>query len=459
MAKKVMVIGLDCGAPKLFFEQFRDQLPNLKKIMENGAYGRMRTTEPPITIPAWMVMMTSVNPGSMGIYGFRHRTLNSYTDFWIANSFKMTKPKLWEILGEKGMDSIVVGVPPTFPIKPMKGHMISGFITPGIENDYTHPLSLKQEIADLVGEYILDITFRTENKQQLVDELFEMTKKRHEVIKYLIKNKPWQFFMFVEIGLDRLHHGFWKYFDKEHHLYEPGNQFENVFLEYYKLLDKQVGEIMELVDDETAILVVSDHGAKRMKGCFCINEWLIKQGYLVLNNYPEDITRPGKADINWEKTKAWGWGGYYSRVFLNMQGREETGVIPQEDYDKEMNILKEKLLSIKGPNGEEWKNMVYRPEERYPETNGDPPDLMVYFDDLSWRSAGTMGHNKMYLPENDMGPDDAVHDWYGIFMLYDPKKKIGKKLPDLSIMDVAPTVMDLLGQEVPPQMEGKIIRP
>ena len=94
--------------------------------------------------------------------------------------------------------------------------------------------------------------------------------------------KPWDLFMFVEIGVDRIHHAFWKYMDPDHHLYEPGNPYENTILDYYKHLDRKIGELLSSAGEDTVVLVVSDHGAKRMKGAFCVNEWLIEQGDLVV---------------------------------------------------------------------------------------------------------------------------------------------------------------------------------
>jgi predicted AlkP superfamily phosphohydrolase/phosphomutase len=94
----------------------------------------------------------------------------------------------------------------------------------------------------------------------------------------------------------------------------------------------------------------------------------------------------------------------------------------------------------------------------YDVIRGDAPDLMVYFDNLNWRSAGTVGYESMYLDENDMGPDDAVHDYFGIFIIYDPKKKIGKQIETQNILDIAPTILDIFGIEIPKDMEGKIIK-
>jgi predicted AlkP superfamily phosphohydrolase/phosphomutase len=454
--RKVLVIGLDAASPELVFEKFREGLPNLTFMAENGLYGRLRSCHPPITIPAWMVMVTSINPGRLGLYGFRHRKEHSYTEITLPSSLSVKEKRIWDYIGEASGKVCLVAIPPTYPPQPVNGWLVSCMMTPDTKRQYTYPMELKSEIESLVGEYIIDVPFRKEERESVLKEIYVMTEKRFKLVKYLLTSKPWNFFMLVEIGLDRIQHAFWKYFDKEHHLYEPGNKFENVIRDYYKYLDHEIGEVMKLVDDDTIIMVVSDHGAKRMKGAFCINEWLIKEGYLKLKEEPKGVVELEKAEVDWNKTIAWAWGGYYARIFINVKGRERNGVVDQRDYESIREQLKKEIEDIRGPNYEKWNTKAYKPEELYPVCNGDPPDLLVYFDDLYWRAAGTIGHNTLYLPENDTGPDDAVHDYDGIFILYDPRKGMSGKV-NITIYDVAPTILKLMGLQVPRSMEGKAL--
>jgi predicted AlkP superfamily phosphohydrolase/phosphomutase len=263
--------------------------------------------------------------------------------------------------------------------------------------------------------------------------------------------------MFVEIGVDRIHHAFWKFHDKNHPKYEPKNKYEDVVKNYYKFVDKKIGELLDLVDDDTYILVVSDHGTAGMKGCVCINEWMIQEGYLSVKKYPDRQTDIDKSEIDWSKTTAWGWGGYYARIFLNVKDRETNGIIPQDQYEMKREELRQKLLHIKGPNGETFDTKVYTPEELYIKSIGDKPDLMVYFDNPYWRSAGTIGHKSLYLDENDTGPDDSVHWFDGIIILYNKKKSNKKQINRMSIYDVAPTILHMMGSKVPGDMTGKVI--
>ncbi len=455
---KVMVMGLDCAAPKLIFKEFKAELPNLSRLIDNGVYGNMRTTIPPITIPAWLCMTSGKNPGKLGLYGFKHRKNFDYKDMWIANTTSINFDTIWSILEKYNKKSILVGIPPSFPPYKVNGSLIGCFLTPDSEANYTYPPELKTEIEGAIGEYIPDVQFRTEKKEELLAELHKMTKQRFKLIKYLIKNKPWDFFMFVEIGLDRIHHGFWKFFDPKHHMYEKGNPFENAIKDYYKLLDEKVGEILGLLDEDTVVLVVSDHGAKHMKGALCINEWLMEEGYLCVKKKPKEIMSFDKLDVDWSKTKAWGWGGYYARVFLNVKGREKNGIIAPEDYEAEREKLIKKIIAIPDINGNKMATVVYKPDELYEKLTGDYPDLMVFFDDLHYRSAGTVGHGTKYLLENDTGPDDAVHDWDGIFIGYNKNIKIGRKLDGIKIYDVTPTVLDLFNIPIPSDMDGVPIK-
>ena len=154
---KVAVIGLDCATPQLVFDQFKNDLPNLSRLMEEGTYGELESTHPPITVPAWSSMMSSRDPGELGFYGFRNRKDYSYDGYSLANSRAVKQPLVWDYLGKKGLRSILLGVPQTYPPRPIHGEMVTCFLTPSTESEYTYPLSLKEEIERVSGGYILDV--------------------------------------------------------------------------------------------------------------------------------------------------------------------------------------------------------------------------------------------------------------------------------------------------------------
>jgi predicted AlkP superfamily phosphohydrolase/phosphomutase len=333
------------------------------------------------------------------------------------------------------------------------------FPHPHTNSEFTYPKELKSEIWDNVGEYIIDVKdFRTEDKEYLLKQIYQMTDQRFKTTEYLMRNKPWDFFMLVEMGPDRIHHGMWKYFDPEHPNYVPNSPYKNALKDYYIHLDHKITGILELIDrDETAVMVVSDHGVKRMEGGFCFNDWLIQEGYLTLK---EPIVEPHQlknSEIDWTKTKVWGSGGYYGRVFLNVEGRESQGIIPPNQYESFRTELKEKLESVLDHHGFLMGNIAFRPEDIYPEVTGVAPDLIVYFGDLRWRSVGTIGEKSLYVFENDTGPDDANHSQHGMYILTVPGMSGNSVLQKRHIMDIAPTVLKLLGIKIPPDMEGKSI--
>ena len=412
---RVLVIGLDSAPPRIVYEDLRGDLENLESVMEWR--GELESSHPPITVPAWAVMTTGLTPGELGLYGFRHRRPGEYDGGYIADS-RMLRGfrRVWDDYTSGGGRAVVVGVPPSYPPQPVRGYLITDFLTPGPERPYTWPPSLKAEVESLLGRpYVFDVEFRVEDKESIARGLWEMTEAQFRVFKHLLATRKWSFAMIVQIGVDRVHHAFWKYYDPHHPRHPGPNKYEDVIPEYYRLVDRLVGEVLEVVPRDTRVVVVSDHGAKAMEGAFAVNQWLEEEGLLVLRRRPErpgEDLRPGMVD--WERTKAWAWGGYYSRVFVNLKGREPHGTVDPEELPGFLEELKRMLSRIRGPGGEAWRTRAYEPRELYPETRGDPPDLMVYLDDLDWRAAGTIGWPSPYLEENDKGPDDAVHDWIGI---------------------------------------------
>jgi len=145
-APRVAVIGLDCGTPQLLFRDLADEVPNIRKLMEGGMHGELASITPPITIPAWACAMTGKTPGQLGIYGFRNRKDNSYEGLSIATSDAVKEPAVWDLLGQKGLRSLLIGVPPSYPPKPIEGWRVGCFLTPPSNKGYTHPAELQSEI-------------------------------------------------------------------------------------------------------------------------------------------------------------------------------------------------------------------------------------------------------------------------------------------------------------------------
>jgi len=460
-APKVFVLGLDCAEPALLFGPWLDHLPHFKQLIQEGRHGQIRSCDPPITVPAWSVMMSSHSPGTLGIYGFRNRADHSYDKLNIATSTSIKVKRLWDYLGEAGKKVVLIGVPQTYPPLPVNGCLVGDFLTPDIICDYTYPRELKLEIRKTVGDYLLDVRdFRTDNKDKILADIYEMTEKRFKLAFHFLESKPWDYFMMVEMGTDRIHHAFWSYMDPKHRAYEPGHRFEQAIFEYYKYLDGKLGELLQKLPPETHLFIVSDHGAKRMDGGICINDWLIQEGYLHLKKKPDTVTPLAKAEIDWSKTKVWGDGGYYARVFLNVRGRELQGIVEKADYEKLCKELTEKIKAIPDEKGNSIPTEVHRPGDLYSTVNGIAPDLLVYFGGLHWRSIGTVGHDGIHTFENDLGPDDANHAEHGVLIYRaatDAKQptQCPSSFTGARLVDMAPTILRLFGLTPDKDMEGK----
>ena len=453
--RRVMVIGLDCAAPELVFGRYRDAMPNVAGMLERGTWGPMRSSEPPITVPAWTCMVSGRDAGELGLYGFRNRVEGS-TGLRVADGTDVHVKRLWDWLGEHGHRVAPLFVPLTSPPTPVRGHMVSGFMAPGGDEPWCFPRGLEKEIEQRFGPYRADVDdFRSDDLERVYRHTLSMTDQHFEIARFIWNDKRPDFMMMVEIGVDRFHHAFWRHIDPEHPRHETGNAYEDLGRNYYARLDRHIGRLCEDVDDDTVVLVVSDHGARAMHGGFCINEWLIERGYLSLR-VPADGVMPLRHDeVDWTRTKAWAEGGYYARVFFNIAGREPAGTVAPEEVDGLRTALQRDLAELEDDEGERIPTLVRAPEAYYRQARGFPPDLMVYFDELRLRAIGSVGSGKRVVTENDTGPDTCNHAWNGIFIMSGGGAPKRGYVETAEIYDVTPTVLGLFGVPRPPDILGR----
>jgi predicted AlkP superfamily phosphohydrolase/phosphomutase len=459
-APRVAVIGLDCGTPQLLFRDFEKETPNIHALMARGQWGDLESITPPITVPAWACAMTGRTPGQLGIYGFRNRKDTSYDGLSIATADAIREPAVWDALGAEGMRSLLICVPPSFPPpKEFPGWRVGCFLTPPSASSWAFPAELETEIVGELGEgndYIFDIPdFRRAGYEVALDQVFKMTERRFRVGRRLAREKPWDFFMLCEIAPDRLHHVFWQHWDPSHPLYEAGNRYETAFQDYYRFLDDQVGSLLDALPDDAITIVMSDHGARPMMGGLCFNDWLIREGYLSLSSQPSQVIPIKDASIDWGRTVAWGDGGYYGRLFLNVRGREPEGIVEPARYEEVRDELIDKLEAAPGPDGAPLGTRVLKPQDVYPEVRGVAPDLIVYFGDLAWRSVGSVGNERIYTYENDTGPDGANHDRTGVWAMAGLPGQATGEVRGRTLVDVGPSILSLYGLEAPDGAVGR----
>jgi predicted AlkP superfamily phosphohydrolase/phosphomutase len=444
---RVFVLGLDGAAPGLAFERFRDELPVLAGLRAQGTWGPLHSVHPPITIPAWTCFTTGRDPGQLGLYGFHSRPDRSYAAPRLNDATALRCPEIWDLLGEAGLDSIVVGHPQGYPVRSIRGHRVAGMLAPRGARRTTWPESLAAEISEWVGEYRFDAeAHRSGDRERLRAQVWEMTRRRFQVVRRLARTRPWSFFFAHEIGLDRLQHAFWDELEGD----------GRTLLDYYRLLDAEIGELLESLPPETAFWIASDHGARPLEGSFCINEWLLAEGYLALRTAPpRGVALPlERLDVDWPRTRAWSDGGYCGRVYLNVAAREPEGALAAADAARTRDEIRAKLEALRGPDGRPLGTAVFLPAEVYVRSEGVPPDLLVYPGDLRLRCAGTVGHGRLFLSADDRGVDAANHAWQGLFVRRDPERLARGRVEGAMLLDVAPTLLERLGLPVPGPMRG-----
>ncbi len=443
---RVLVLGLDCAAPSLVFDRLARALPRLSELRRRGAWARMRSVAPPITVPAWACMVSGRDPGELGLYGFRNRAPGAYELAIAATT--TDAPRVWDLASEAGKKVCVIYVPLTSPPPAVNGVAVSGFL--GTRPPFTHPPELGPRLEARFGPHAPDVAdFRTDDLDRLLDELYETTRRRFAIGRALSREERPDLAFFVEMGTDRLHHAMWRHLDPAHPDHDPRHPRVRDARDYYAFVDAEVGAWLDEVGRDTTVLVVSDHGARPMLGAVCINEWLRRTGWLVLREAPSAPTRLTDAMIDWSRTRAWSAGGYYARVFLNVRGREPEGIV--EDPEAELAALRAALEADPA-----LRARAHRPVELYRAANGVPPDLLVFFGDLDYRSLGTVG-GEVFAREDDRGPDGCNHDWDGIVIAAGPAVASRGELATRSIHDVGPTILRALGLPTPAGWLGEAI--
>jgi predicted AlkP superfamily phosphohydrolase/phosphomutase len=453
---RFLIVGLDSVSPWLLTERFLPYMPRMRSFLSRARFGTLRSVDPPITVPAWAAMFSGADPGTLGMYGFRHRRPGTYFDQYLPNSSSPAVPMVWDQLSRNGRRVCVIGMPPAYPPPHVNGISVSDFLTPDGAKTFVYPDSLQPDVERVAGGYVFDVRFRAEDRARVGRELIEMTRRHFAVARDLWRRERWDLFALHEIGPDRLHHAFWKYIDPHHPRYEDNPELRGLAEEYYRRLDEEIGKLLDLAGPDVRVWIVSDHGSQAMEGCFCINDWLIERGYLVLQGAPPPTGTPLESlAVDWGRTRLWAAGGYYARIFFNIRGREPEGIVAPDEVDGLRLELERELRGVSTPDGVLLEPDIRIPDQMYREVRGDAPDLLVYFGGLKWRSAGTVGHLTRFLTENDTGPDDSVHSFEGVYAIVAPQQGSVGPGPTISLLDIGPTLLSEFGLPVPPDRSGR----
>jgi len=463
MAKRVVVVGLDGFNPD-FVYRWRDELPNFSRMMSQGIFGKIKSTVPPTTPQAWTCAQTGKNPGQFGFWDFHYRDDFTYGEPKLVDSRKVAAADpLYCILPRYGKKVAIINVPVTYPPPTIpKGYCISCFMTPNTKVDFTYPKELKGEITQLFGEYILDastpdMNYRRMDKDKVLQRIYDMDRQKFDILKHFIKTKNCDHIFTVIMGTDRIAHLFYRYFDEKHIRYEPSPKYKDALKDHYRFCDENIGEILEMIDDNTVFIVHSAHSVQRLDGRINLNEWLVKEGYLTLKARPTEPTPLRKAEVDWSKSRAWATG-YTGQIYLNVEGREPYGIVKQDEYEVLLSELSEKLIAIPDEKGNRLDTKVFKRNEiHFGDFAQFGPDLFIYFDNCHWNIDEAVGFDSIYSYDTHLGPDDGAHGPEGFFVMTGPGVSRLGEIFDVSLLDIAPTICHIMEIPIPPDMEGRVL--
>lgn len=505
MPQKLIIFGLDGATFDLILPWVKQgKLPNLSRLTQMGISGPLLSTFPPLTGPAWSSFMTGKSPAMHGVLEFFRRQEGTYRQ--VLNSrIDMDGKSLWRYLSDAGKDVGVMGVPLTYPPEPINGFMITGLLTPFGRRDFTYPPALLEELEDQVGSYLLrhDEKYRPNNPYAFINEQLEILENNTQVAHYLLKNKAWDMFMVHFLGTDCVQHELWHTLDPTHPNHDPAEveRLGNVIEDFFGHVDASIGRLLAAIDDDTAVIVMSDHGFGPVYKFINFNTWLIQQGLLRLKNtlgtrlryvlfrlgfnynvlghwvlklgLGKQAKRMGRAkredwqrriflslnDVDWAQSKVYSIGNF-GQLFVNLKGREPCGIVsPGAEYENLINDLTERLQAMKDPDTDEPViEQIFRKEEIYqgPYTSR-APDLMFTTRNMEYKAMGLsdFSSNRVFDP---VYGTTGHHRMNGILICYGPGKfKQGAETVDARIYDLAPTILYLLGQDIPLEMDGKVL--
>jgi len=490
---RVLLIGLD-GATFDVLGPLMDKgiMPELKGLVDNGTSGPLESTRPPITPAAWTTFMTGKGPGKHGIIDFLRYDPHTNRLFFNDNKRISNKAKtIWQILSDKNYRVGSIHVPMTFPPEPVNGFMISGFDTPP-GADFTHPKELQEEILAKYPDYTHEK--RWERHTLGGDELFAKNleyinhsfERGYDLARFCGGKYGWDVMMVLYKLVDNLQHKAWRYIDQRTRGSNPARA--KMTQDCFARLDAVIGKLKAFAEQSGAdILVMSDHGHGSLDGKAQANLILARAGYLTLANplarartrtatWWRRLIAPGSAGqagqssaldsdlaVEWSRTRACVLhAGVYGFLYINLKGRQPQGIVPADQYESLRAELRDKLLQArcKDRDGREMKVFadIFVTEELYHFDRKDHP----WMPDLLLAPADGLAVVKKirglapvrWVQFNRL---EGTHRLEGVFVAYGPGIKAGQRTR-VHIADLAPTILAGMGEPVPKDMDGHVLR-
>jgi len=467
---KVIVIGLDGASFELLDPWLSaGKLPHLQHLIKHGAKGILRSCLPPTTSPNWKCYATGKNPGKLGIFWWENIDFPNRRIY--IPTARVHAREIWDYISEGGRKAGVINVPLTYPPKKINGFVIAGG-PDAPEKNFTYPRELEARLRREFG-YMVHPTVRSDwwQSEKAIEEGLALIEKRFSVAKVLAQEYELDFLHLTIFYINSLHHDLWD---------------DDRVLRAWQVIDRNIGAFLQEFK-ESNFLIMSDHGSNEIHQVFYINTWLEMQGYLktsgslwlprllyrlglheknlfrvaqklhlnrivtkivpkkIRNNIPSAIGTvelEHKADkVIWGKSKALASG--QGPLYLAL-GEAEL----RED-------LMQKLENLTNPHTEEKiARHVYRREEVYQgEFLSEAPDIIIdQYPHTHIR--GSIGKKNIFEEPQRWRGENTTE---GIFIAGGPDFKEGIELSNVSILDLAPTILHQMGIPVPSDMDGRVL--
>jgi predicted AlkP superfamily phosphohydrolase/phosphomutase len=495
VSRGLTVIGLDAATFDVIDPLVEaGELPNLARVLRSGARGTLHSTTHPLTPLAWTTMVTGVNAGRHGIWDFVEREESGH-HVRLVNGSHRRAPAVWDLLSAAGKSVGVVNVPFTWPAPKVNGFSIAGLDASAREDDVVHPAGLADELRARFGPLALDHAFPLGHGGAIdLGLVRRVCEQRVEVVSWLAERFDPELLFVVFMSADHIHHLCWPEWERD--------GAASPVADVYRLLDDAVGDLLAAAGSERDVLVVSDHGGGSLEGVVNLNAWLEREGYFA---YAEG--RPGlRSDearrrlvhsvfalqrklprglrgalkrrlpnlreralelkeftvADWQRTRAFSYGTF-GNIVLNVRGREQEGIVePGEEYEALRDEIAARLLELRSPDGETIVAAVHRREDLFHgEAIDRLPDLVVEFDRYAWLGKGTLTRRGPLWDSIEIAPGSEVsyvgsHRHEGVVALTGPSALEGAELA-ASIEDVAPTILYLLGEPIPYDLDGRLL--
>lgn len=497
---RVLVIGID-GATFDLLKPWAEagDLPNLAQMMAEGVHGPLESTIPPVTAPAWSTFATGVNLGKHSVFDFIRPMGGQYD---LVNATSIRAPTLWKILSEAGRKVGTMNVPVTYPPQPVNGFEIGGMLSP-VSGSFTYPANLLDRYEGKLKPYRIapHVQYKPGNETEFIDDLLDLVERRSAYALQLMADYPYDFLMFHFQATDNMQHAFWKFVDPTHPRYDPqaAARFGPGLKQLYQRVDDAIGQMRDRLTDDATVIVMSDHGFGSLHYVVNLNLFLLDQGLLKLKkgawtrlkaglfragltpasfwhliertglqNYVWQVSKSTRNrvvgrflsfdDVDWSQTVAYSIG-HVGQIYVNLKGREPHGIVePGEQHEAVKQQATAALHQLRHPEtGQPLVDRVIPGEQvvHGPYAH-QGPDLHLVMDGYQTIAFPLFATDRHIVTRQIRG-DSGCHRLHGILIAAGPEIHQGKTIENAHIMDLAPTILHLMGLPVLDDMDGRVL--